>query len=172
MYTHTCRNSSSSRRFTCICFFVLLWCFGFLGGLLSAWHSAEAFSSLFHMAAGQCVSIVGALVVTVLPFFLALFAIRISDHLLLFVCFLKSFLLGFSLFATLLIFQSAGWLVCLLLLFSDICIAPLFCWFVLHHFLERDHTVGFALLIFILLLALIACVDCCLISPFLAMLIN
>ena len=88
------------------------------------------------------------------------------------VCFLKGFLFCFGAAAVSIAFGSAGWLVRLLLQFTDVCLIPVFSWLVLRHCsagarpLQKDAVICGAVVV------LICSLDYCVVSPYLAMLIE
>ena len=101
-----------------------LWCFGFCcGGFTAA--RADNLASLMLTCCNSGVSIVGLFFVPFLPFLISAAAIYCSAPLILFLTgFCKSFLLGFCVTAVYLVFSAGGWLICLLLLFTDLLSVP------------------------------------------------
>jgi hypothetical protein len=116
----------------------------------------------------DAVSIVNLLTVTLLPFLFSAFAVYIRSYgLLAVLCFIKSVCFGFVSSGLLMAWGSAGWLIRLLLMFSDlICLVPLWwCWI---HFSEDEARNGsFSLWIPCMIAACIVCLDYRYISPLL-----
>ncbi len=109
----------------------------FLAGLISgAYLSLFADPSVFslmRMAASCHVSIVGILAALLLPVAFSAFAIYTSCvQLLFFVAFIKAFTVSFLSTGFLLALGDSGWLLRMLLMFSDLASLPLLCWLWLH----------------------------------------
>ena len=155
---------------------VLLACF-WSGGLVFAitlfFYAGDSTVSLMRQAACCQVSIVSLLMANLLPFLISALAVYIHKPWLLYGCaFLRSCLLGFISMGTLMAFGTAGWLVRLLLMFSDIGLAVLLYLYWLRYIsgLRRFSAVssgGFAAAAL-----LVSSIDHCLITPFLVRLIN
>lgn len=110
------------------------WCAGLLSGMFFVAQLDGAVLSWMRTAAGGRVSIVGLLLGNLLPFFLCCIAFSFSIPRLAYaVCFLRSALYGFCALGVGLAFGRAGWLVQILLLFSDILTMPALLWFCLRH---------------------------------------
>lgn len=124
-------------------------------------------------AASGSVSIAGLLGITTLPFLISAFAVSFSMAWLIFpVCFCKAFAFSFVSLGVLQAFGSAGWLVRLLLLFSDCAGMPLLYGFWLRH-LPGGRPVGVWETAFLLAACvLLGSVDYRIISPFLAGLLS
>ncbi len=115
-YFHVCANRLAKG-------IVLCWFLGLVSGtVLSILHRSE-FSSLMCSAVLQPVSIVGLFVCTVFPFVLFAFAFCNRKRWMIYsICFYKSFSHFFCAVAIILRFRSAGWLVYLLIMFTDACV--------------------------------------------------
>lgn len=154
-------------------FLALCYCAGLLMGSIVAAQAQESIASWMRTAEFQRVSIVSLLSVTCLPFLISALAVMISQTWLLFpICFLKAFCFGFCATGVSCVFGSAGWLVCGLLLFTDLCSMPLLIFWWLRYLdglrrLRFSDTALTASLLF-----LIGSLDHCVISPFLAGIIN
>lgn len=156
-----CRQDSLLLAFFCVT--------GALTGICIADRSGEHFFSMMRMAPSVHVSITGLIASAVLPFLIAAFAVYISAPQILYsILFLKIMLFcwcGCGIYA---VFGSAGWLVRMLLQFTDCCMVPVLCWFCLRHssgshvFLWRDFSVCIAIA------GIIGIIDYSVISPFLA----
>ena len=131
----------------------------------------ERLELLMRGAFSGTVSIVGLLCVTILPFLFSAFAVFLSRPVLLFlVSFVQAFAFSFVSLGILRCSGSAGWLTRWLLCFSGSVFAP-----VLYLYWQRHLTRPFSGLEAAGMLSvclLIGSIDYCLISPFLARLIN
>lgn len=121
------RYSAPGRRKYTVLILAFIWCFGLLCGIRAASYAGDSFVSMMRMAACRPVSIVNLLTVSVLPFLFSAVAVYLrSWHLLAAVCFFRALLFGFISCGVYLAFASAGWLVWLMIMFSDIlCLVPL-----------------------------------------------
>lgn len=151
----------------------ITWIFGLVLGIVSAYQAGHSVFRLMRMAANSHASIVSLLVSGVLPFLLSAAAVFFSArHFLFLIGFVKAFCFGCCACATMLSFGSAGWLICLLLMFSDLCDLPALIWFWLRHlwdgaylrFPDTVFCIGWSLLV--------GSVDFCLVTPFLVSLIE
>lgn len=152
----------------------LLFCSGtfglILGTLFAAFADASVFSLMRQVSFGP-VSIVVFSASQLLPFLIAAYAASISRLWLMHtVCFCKLFLFAYSGTIVWIAFDSAGWLVRSLLLFSQILLVPLLCWYcfrqVMHGGSQRND-----LLICLGIAVITALCDCLFIAPFLAKII-
>ena len=155
-----------SRRNRCL--LLALW---FLWGLISGAvlsAAANSIASLIPAAVIRPGSISGLLTVVALPFLMSFFAAWIQWPWLLYpIAFFKAFLVSFLGLGVLCAYGSAGWLIRLLLLFSECCTLPLLilCWIRLlsgqgRRLLPAASAVFTA--------SLIGSFDYCIVSPFLA----
>lgn len=142
---------------------------GVLIGLILAKLLGSQYFLLMRTAVCGRVSIVSLFAVNLLPFLISAFAVYFSKPQIVFcVCFIKSILMGAAVLAMLRIFGSAAWLVFLLFQFSSLCLFPVLCWFSIRHWagnrdtLKKDFTICACTAVLILVF------DYCLISPFLA----
>ena len=111
-------------RYSCKMFVTLIWCTGFICGVLIA-ACADNIASLMLACCDSGVSIVGLFIVPFLPFLFSAIAVYCSSPLLLYLTGLcKSFLLGFCVCSVCSVFSSGGFLICILLLFTDLLTAP------------------------------------------------
>lgn len=152
-------------------FLSLFWICGLISGVLTILLAGHPLFALMRGTDFFSVSIVGLLGSTSLPFLFSVFAVYIHKHWLLFpICFLKG--LFFS-FVSLLIwgsFDSAGWLVWRLLMFSDWASLPVLFLYWLRHISGKRSCSGYEVMLIASVYVLIASVDYCYISPFCAML--
>lgn len=172
MHFRICVQSPLWWRRACLVFLALFWCAGIFLGIYAASSVGYSFLPLMRAAIVRRVSIVALFAVLLLPFLLSAFVIFFSQPwLLLLFSFFKAFSFGFCCSAAQLSFGSAGWLVCLLLLFSDICTLPVLYWFWVRHISGDKYAIGRSLAVSIALVLFFGSLDYCFISPFLSALI-
>ncbi len=167
------RNSTQSQRKCRILILALIWCVGLISGVGSFYFTGDSFPSLMRMAAASHVSIVNLVIPSMLPFLFSAFALYLQcPQLLAVLCFLKAWLFGFVSFGCISAFGTAGWLLWLMALFSDIvCMVPLW-WFWISH-VECEGFVRFGQLATCILIVLcVISLDQGFISPFLVDLIE
>ena len=101
-------------------FLALSWLLGLgLGGLVFR-YAGEPMLSLMPLAANSQLSIVSLFLSTSLPFLLCAFGAHLRQpRLVMMVCFGKAFLYGFTICGVFAAFGDSGWLIRLLLLFTD-----------------------------------------------------
>ena len=106
------------------------WCLGYSCGFWLV-SPAEPFSpSLMYALISQRGSILGLLAVNVLPFLITALFVRFRlCRLILPLAFLRAFISGYCNSCFLCAFASAGWLICLLVLFSQSCSEVLLLWY-------------------------------------------
>lgn len=151
--------------------FILM--FGYFIGTLLAAETPSAFSSLIRGAAKSPVSMVGSFVYVFSPLVLAFAAVHYRKPAFLFlICFSKAVLFAHCSFCCCLTFSSGGWLVRLLLLFSDIMMFPVLCRFTMCYLGQPKPLSRRDVLFCTGTAAFVAIVNFCFISPFLAMLID
>lgn len=150
----------------------LCWCLGLLLGILAA-SASDDLVSMMRRSLSCPVSIPGLLAATVLPFLLSAYAVSLSEPwLLLPICMVKAFGFGFCAFGVSLAFGSAGWLVRLLFLFSDVCVIPVLFFYWLRH-IRGDAARSYRDLVCCLIAAVaIGAMDLYFVSPFLVKLIE
>lgn len=143
------------------------------GIVLATVSSTHTLSSLMRIAACSDVSIFGLMVVAFAPFLICLFAISVSKPWLFYpVCFLRLLLFSFCAVGINSAFGSAGWLMCGLLQFTDLCTLPLFLWFSYRAVKSSCATVFKDAAVYITAAAVIGIADHCLVSPFLVALMQ
>lgn len=150
----------------------LIWCVGMLFGALASLTADISYSSTMHAALFGSLSISGLLAALLLPLLITAFAVYFSKPIwILPLAFLKAFMFAFTATGLMVSFGSAGWLVRLLLMFSDTLVLPIL-WLVWLLSLESGSDAAFryclpaAAFIF-----LICCFDFTVVAPFLARLI-
>lgn len=144
------------------------WCVGLLFGALSAICAGEQTISLMRTLPQGGVSIVSLLVSQSLPFLISAYAVYIHLPWLLFpIAFGKAF--TFSLCASLITvtYSSAGWLLRLLLMFSDLALCPLLILFWVRHIRNDRKLKWQELLAFAVAVVVCVYVDQTFVSPFL-----
>ena len=162
-----------SSRKTSMILFCFVWIAGLLCGSIIAAQVSDTYLLLMRRAASSPVSITDLLAAVLLPFLFIALSVYISRPKLIYlICFMKActfMITGFSVIAA---FGSAGWLVRLLLQFTDQAALGLFCWFAYRHLDgSKDrlwpHTAACGACIIGL-----GWIDYCYVSPFLALLIE
>ena len=166
-------NSRFFFRRYCALLLALCWLAGIVSGILLAAVADTSIGSLMCRAVYSPVSIVGIFSILLLPFLFSALAVYIFKPWLLYViAFFKGISVSYVACGMLLAFSSEGWLLCQLLMFSDLVGLPLLFWYWLCH-LGRECEYSSARSFFVFsLLFLIGSIDICCVSPFLAKLIN
>lgn len=164
---------SSHQRKAYRCYLAFFWLCGMCCGFLSFYAANKSVLPLMRGTPYVPVSIVRLLCVNLLPFLLSALAVFLSSPMLvLLVCFSKAFVFFFVSLGLCQAFSSAGWLVRFLLLFSDCLSIPVLYFFWLRR-ISPDHKNRFFEDIWtLLLLAALGSIHACVISPFLACLIE
>ena len=125
------------------------WFFGLFLGTIVAAELDCYFASLMRPFLLDRVSIVGQLVVCFVPFLLIDYAASRSLPVVIYAfCFCRAFIFSASGVLIQNCFGSAGWLMRILLQFSDICIIPLLCWFSFYRTCKKGYSRHSALLIY------------------------
>jgi hypothetical protein len=150
--------------------FTGVWLSGLILGTIFSAIAGNHYFLLMRMAPQSHVSIVGLAVTVLLPFLLSAFAVyKDRPWMLHLICSTKVFTFAFCGFGITAAYGGAGWLVRLLLQFSDICTVPILCWFALRHLTgkrigwKRDIGICLGLAV------AVCCLDLWYISPFLAL---
>jgi len=162
-------------RFRGICYMKvsLCWVAGLLLGAIFAVDMGSSISSLMRQVSVGRASIVGLFSSAILPFLLAVYAVYIDKRNLLFlICFFKAFLISFSGWIVRDLYGSAGWLLQPMIQFSDHCTAPVLCWFSLRYLTGSGRSLLKDSIICILSAFTAVSIDFCVISPFVANLID
>ncbi len=169
MHHFTFKNKFVSLRKLHIAVLALLICAGSILGILAATGLEEDFVSWMRAAPSCRLSIVNSLAVTVLPLCLS-FIFVYSGHcrLLYVLCALYAFSWSYIGYLSIFVFGSGGWLVQALLMFSATLLFPVLVWFCVQYG-SGERKIRMADCIAYLCIALvIAWVDYCYVSPFLA----
>lgn len=151
----------------------VLWSLGLVCGLFFVSLLDDFLFELFYDASINRPLLLGILVVTILPIAVSAIAVYCSAPLLIYVlCILKAFCFSFGLCGVVAVFGYSGWLIRLLLLFSDSCMAILLFW-LWYRVLSPNHKAVLRdLLICSAIAAIIGMVDYFLVSPYLVVLMN
>ena len=138
-------------------------------GVLFSATADRSYLLMMRSAARTPASIVGLVVVGIVPFLICLLAVsRRKQSLIYPVCFCRIFLYSAGVHAIHLSFGSAGWLMGFLVHFSDCLLIPVLFWYALRaHFGGKKRDIWICLGIS----ALVILLDCCIISPFAAKLL-
>ena len=154
-------------------YLALLWIAGLLSGSLVVIGGGNGFLSWMRAAELDRVSIISLFFSLFLPFLFSAFAVLISKpQLIYFVYFAKAFLFGFCAGGIMMAYSSAGWLVCLLLFFAQWCMSPVLFWFCSRCLRGGQTDLWRDLAVCAALCFLLGSADRCMVSPFLAMLIE
>ncbi len=146
---------------------------GCLSGIYFAANADVTYLLMMRAVPGASVSIAGAFAAALLPFLIAAFAAFLSMPYLVFpVCFCKAFLYGACSWGVWVNYGGAAWLVGGLLQFGNLCLIPLLCWYSLRVAADAVRSLGRDFQVCCLAAAVVGIVDYCIVSPFLAMLIN
>ena len=170
MHKDVCFLPKVSRPVTLFC---LSWCAGLLFGTLFAAAAGLEYFALMRPIRNSRVSIVCLIAAQLLPFLSAAYAAHISKSwIVIAVCACKVFSFAFCGYLVWSCFGSAGWLIRLLFLFTDICMVPVLCWFSLRRISGRSISAKKDLFVCVGLAVLITSFDYTVISPFLAQVID
>lgn len=115
-------------RYFATIFLAFCWCAGLLGGCILSRQTDQIHFSLMREAVNRSVSIVGLFAV-LLPFLISAIAVYFTQVWLIFpVSFLKAFSFAYVAASVTQAFGTCGWLIRLLLLFTDVCTVPILFW--------------------------------------------
>ena len=121
---------------------IAVWIFGLMLGTLFAAGTDSLFLSWMLRFSSHPVSIVFSLILAVLPFLIAAYAVLIKrQEIVLAVLFCKAFVYAFLGFSAQMIYDTAGWLLQPMIQFPDLLLMPMLFWFCLrgNKALMRDH---------------------------------
>lgn len=149
-------------------FLALSFLLGTVAGLFLFYCTGESMFSLMCTVYSDRISIVDLLIPFLLPFSFSAFAVYFSFPRALYaICFFKTALYFFLSCAVACSFGSAGWVIRLLFLFSDICFLVLLYWYWMRHISgQRVFSAG-ECIVFLSAAALISGVDYLMITPIL-----
>jgi len=150
-----------------------LWVLGLVSGMILQLCSGGFFPSLMLGIPLGSVSIVSLFTSVFLPFLFSAFAVYISQPLLLhFIAFWKAFAFSFVSTGMVICFGSSGWLIRLLLMFSDWVTMPILFWYLHCHDSSAYHFSGIEFFVICVLILCIGSFDYVYILPFMAGMIN
>ena len=169
-------RSSSDSRLTCFLSSYLIgavWLAGFLLGGFFLPYAGDSYLLLMRSAVSSPVSIVGLFSGVLLPFLISAFAVYLSMPLVLAcTCFLKAFSFSVCAGAVFSAFGSAGWLILILMQFSDCCMLPVMVWFSCRHWKTGRRNLRRDLTAVLFSAVAVGIMDYCIVSPYLVMLID
>lgn len=149
------------------------WILGFVFGMLYAHAAGDIVSALMRTAVCSRVSIVGLLASVFFPLIISAIAAYFSvPAVFISVAFLRAFSYGFCLWGVSAAYGSAGWLIRLLLLFSDSCTAVSLLWFCVRHLSGDRNSLKKDFVVCTVMASFVCCVDYFFVSPFLAALMS
>lgn len=161
-----------SRR-SSILLLACVWMTGLILGVFFSARSSDSYFLLMRTAASSRVSIAGLIASAYLPFLFSAFAVLIGKPWLLYpLSLIKALASGFGFSGAALAFGSAGWLAQPLLFFTDVCLLPVLCWFMIRHIGGAENSLKRDFFLCTAAAVLVGCLDYCVVSPFLAMLID
>ena len=153
--------------------FVIVCVAGFLLGTLYGASTLHWYPMWIRTAAESGVSFWGFWIPSLLPLLIAGYALYIEKPQFLYlICFIKTFAFAHCAFSAVAAFGQAGWLVRFLFQFSDIFSIPVLFWLSLRHITGNAHDFKRDLVISASISAVFCGIDYCIVSPFLAMLIE
>lgn len=156
------------RQRTCKVLLCFCW---ILGMVLGAVFSAGADSSflLLMRRTNFSVSIVGLLLVAMLPFLFTAYAVFLSNRFLIIVfAFLKAFAFSYCLFGLSTVYEEGSWLAWILLMFSDLGTLPVLMWLWIRCFGSSERSLRTRFVCCLSVSALVVMADYWMISPFAA----
>lgn len=149
--------------------FLTIICTG-IGVFLSS-RADNTYFQMIHAAASCHMSFAGLLISVILPYFVSIFLVSKGKPFVIYlVCglrFLSVSACGYGIFQS---FEYGGWLVSLLLQFSDYCLMPILIWYSIRNLLAKNNKRDIIICFFALVL--IGFFYFCSISPFLVTLID
>lgn len=155
-----------------VCFLAFLWISCLVVGCYIA--SNDSFVvSLMRFAPGSEVSIVGLTVSLILPLFISVVGLYFCKSAVIYTfSSIKAFCTGYLLYAVSTAFGNAGWLIRLLLLFSDTGITIVILWLLFRHLNGRKKTFKADVMLSFFAAIMIGMVDYLLVAPFLQSLMD
>lgn len=168
------KRSSALRHSSRICIWILafVWISGLICGVMYAAYDATIIS-LMRMVCFNCVSIVGLATILILPLLISAVAVYFSKPAVIYLLSaFKAFSSGYCIYGTLAVYGSAGWLIRLLLLFSDTCITVVLMWFWIRHISGSKRALTADTAVCTVLAGLIGIIDYTVVSPFLVTLVD
>lgn len=150
-----------------------LWILGLVFGLYFVASMDNSLLETFYIASINRPSIFSILFVSLLPIAVSATAVFCSGPVLIYaLCILKAFCFSVSLCGVISVFGYSGWLLRLLLLFSDSCMVVLLLWLWCRILLSKHNSVLRDLLICTAIAVAVSMVDYFLVSPYLGILMH
>lgn len=151
----------------------LSWCTGLICGIFLFLYTGRPLASMMRSTTQCPASIVSLFFTAILPFLISVFAVYICRaHFLLPICFIKALFYSFVSMGVTTAFGNAGWLICTFVMGSDsLCIVLLYVFWLRRLSGRTLCSLAEAVAMFSLSI-LVGSVNYCIISPFLAMLIE
>lgn len=156
------------RQRTCKALLCFCWILGMvLGAVFSA--GADSTFLLLMRRTDFSVSIVGLLLVAMLPFLFTAYAVFLSNRFLIIIfAFLKAFSFSYCLFGLSVVFGNGFWLAWIILMFSDLGTLPVLMWLWIHCLGPSERSLRTKFICCLSVSALVVMVDYWMISPFAA----
>lgn len=150
-----------------------VWILGLLWGVYCGFHWDSSLVPLMRGCLYGSVSIVCVFCLICLPFLISLLASFWNARVLIYlIAFGKAFLFSFVSLGVFFSFGAAGWLVQILLMFSEVCSLPVLYWFWLYCLDRRQGPSALEIFSLLSLFFLIASLNSSYVMPFLASLIS
>ena len=144
------------------------WIVGWVGGIATAVYCRDCLVQMTSTVVYSHVSISGLLIAGFLPLLFSSFAVSFSESWILpIVGGVKVFSFGFCACAVGMTFGQSGWLIRMLLLFTDCFTVPAFYFFSLRHISGRTSRVRRDIAVFFAFITVVCLIDYSLVSPFL-----
>lgn len=173
MVRHFSHNSSDRRRKGSHSYLAFSWVSGLILGILAYLSAGRSGLTLMRSVPYAPVSIVGALCVSLFPVLISAYAVFLSNYFLLLpVCFAKAFLFSFVSSGIFHAFAGAGWLMRIMLLFTDWTSLPILYWFWLRSLSRNPSRHLWEAIPACSLIGFLGCIQFRVISPFLVRLIE
>ena len=156
------------RQQTCKVLLCVCWMLGLVfGAVFSA--GADSTFLLLMRRTEFSVSIVGLLLVAMLPFLFTAYAFFLSNRFLIIIfAFLKAFSFSYCLFGLSAVYGTGSWLAWILLMFSDLGTLPVLMWLWIHFLGSPERSIRTKFVCCLSVSALIVMADYWMISPFAA----
>lgn len=151
-----------------VCFLAFIWTFSVFAGIILGSKSVPYYTSLMLSAASGPMSIAGMFLIFILPLVISIISIRFKvSFLVLPLALIKGFFYGFLTVSVYSALGSAGWLICLLLLFSNSILIVLLLWFWFKYLKVHNCCLMRDFLVAIAFGVLVCAFDAIMVSPFL-----
>ena len=149
-------------------FLVFSWCLSFAMGTLFPKAIFDTTVSLVRVLPLCRSSIIVPLLISILPLCITVVAVRFAIPILIYAtAAIKGVAFGYCLCSVMLVFGSAGWLVFLLLAFSDITLTVILLWLWSTHFSDHNNLLKKGYAIYCISTVVLKFIDFAIVSPFL-----